>query len=308
MELLRRLRPSPTLDPGPLVSYAFPPTADHQVYVSDRARHSGLTSLRFVGPDRFVACDFNARCMYLVAFRGDSFEILDRVPTPLADGTEVQTDLLDFDGRDLLVVSNFWQGSQSLFHLRDGKIRFWKEISANGYKNCHGVRFVPGTRQYMVAYCGKNNRHVVTIDIDSGRQLKEFSCDQRPQDVCWLGEWTLVPARTGHLDSKGPSRKRMRATVYLYREDKLMDTWQGRGHLDAAVAWNGRAYMTNQYTDCVDVFSIRKGRIRLDESIRGFSFPHGLDIRADGLMATTNYGDNTVRLVQLGQTGGVRAS
>jgi DNA-binding beta-propeller fold protein YncE len=59
-------------------------------------------------------------------------------------------------------------------------------------------------------------------------------------------------------------------------------------------------YSANQYTDAVDVFGITPDeRIEQRPSIKGFSMPHGLDIRPDGLMAVTNYGDNTVRVVDL---------
>ncbi|MGH8041254.1 MAG: hypothetical protein ACREPN_04320, partial [Rudaea sp.] len=114
--------------------FRFPtPSAPHIAYVKDRPRNSGLTSLRFVGPERIVCCDFNERRMYLVELAGSAIKVVDSIPTIIQDGTSVETDLLDYDGDKLLVTSNFYQGSQSFYELRGDQLSFVSELKLNDF-------------------------------------------------------------------------------------------------------------------------------------------------------------------------------
>jgi hypothetical protein len=290
----------------------FPTTGTENIaYITDRPRSSGLTSVRFVAHDKVVCCDFAGKMMYLAKLENDSLEILDSCPTILQDGTPVKTDLLDAKN-DLLVVSNYAQGSLSFFNLRNDRLAFSHELNVNDFVNCHGVRFVPGTEDLIwVSYCGVKNKCFELVNYKTGALVHRIWRNELMQDVAFLGEYALACARTNHTTRDGRNywtrfRKgtRMYSTVFLYRmpkdiyanEPELIDTWHGIGHLDAFKEFQGRAYATNQYCDRVEVFSVKKDRIRFERSIGGYEMPHGIDIRSDGLMAVTNYMDQTLRL------------
>ncbi|HEX6834719.1 MAG TPA: hypothetical protein VF132_14365, partial [Rudaea sp.] len=290
--------------------HRFPlPAVPHLAYVKDRRRNSGLTSLRFVGGERFVCCDFNDKRMYMAEMAGAQVRIVAAIPTVIQDGTPVQTDLLDFNGDDLLVTSNFYQGSQSLYALRGDTLTFVEELKPNDFIRCHGVRFVPGYRDLLwVTYCGNENKCIAILDFRNRRVLHLLPMPEQMQDTAFLGEYALAPARTDHIRVKAPYGGAMYATVYLFRmpadlyrdPPQLIDTWRGEGHLDAMKEYGGEAYSANQYTDCVDVFGVSAdARIEHRRSLPGFSMPHGLDVRGDGLLAVTNYMDNSLRLVDL---------
>ncbi|HEX6834718.1 MAG TPA: hypothetical protein VF132_14360 [Rudaea sp.] len=283
--------------------------APHQCYIKDRARNSGLTSLRFVADDRFVCCDYNEKTMHLVELNGTRLRIIASIPTIVQDGTPVQTDLLDFNGEDLLVTSNFYQGTQSLYRLHDNGLSFVGEIKTNGFLHCHGVRFVPGYRDLLwVCYDGKMNKSIVVLDYRKKTALFTLMMPEMMQDAAFIGSYALAQGRTDHIRRDRPYPGQMYTSVFLFglppdlhtAPPTLIDTWHGRGHMDAMKEYGGQVYSANQYTDSVDIFGISPTeRIEPRGSMHGFAMPHGLDIRRDGLLAVTNYGDNTVRFLDL---------
>lgn len=284
-------------------------SAPHLCYIKDRPRNSGLTSLRFVADDRFVCCDYNEKTMRLVELAGTRLRVIASIPTIIQDGTPVQTDLLDFNGEDLLVTSNFYQGSQSLYRLHDDGLSFVEEIKPNAFIHCHGVRFVPGYNDLLwVSYDGKMNKSIVILDYRKKRVLHTMMMPEMMQDAAFVGPYALAQGRTDHIRRDRVYSGEMYTSVFLYRLPpdlharlpELIDVWHGPGHMDAIKEYDEQAYSANQYTDTIDVFGVSPAeRIEHRRSIGGFTMPHGLDIRSDGLLAVTNYGDNSVRFVNL---------
>lgn len=290
--------------------FKFPtPAPPHIAWIMDRPRNSGLTSLRFIGGERFVCCDFNEKRMYLAEFAGSGVRILDETRTVIADGTPVQTDLLDFNGDDMLVVSNFYQGTQSYFRVDGDSLAFVEEQKPNAFHHCHGVRFVPGYPDLMwVSYCAPDNKRIVIVDWRTKEPLHTLAFDEQVQDAAFVGPYVLAPARTNHITRDGKYGGAMYVTMYLLHmpqnlraaPPQLIDVWRGAGHIDAIKEFGAVAYAANQYTDAIDVFGVSAtGRIELRQSLRGFPMPHGLDVRADGLLGVTNYIDNSLRILQL---------
>ncbi len=299
---------------GAISTYQFPITKEpHLATVRDKVRNSGLTSVRFIDEDNLVCCDFNEKMTYLARVAGGELTILDSHPTTIADGTPVETDLMDLSG-DRFAVSNFYQGSVSFYRIENGKIVFEREINHNDFKNLHGVRYVPGDERYMwLTYCGVHNRCHQIIDTEDGRLVHNFETDQQCQDVAFVGDFAVVFARTNHISAgvKKPGlfskKRRMFATAYVYRmpadigtePPSLVSEWTGKGHIDACKEYQGKIYAANQYLDRVDVFSVSPaGKLSLDGFIKGMGMPHGLDVW-HGKLAVTNYDDQTLRMTRI---------
>ena len=291
-------------------NFRFPtPSPPHIAYIKDRPRNSGLTSLRFTTGNRFVCCDFNEKTMYLAQYDGVKVDIVATTRTVIADGTPVQTDLLDANAEGLLVTSNFYQGTQSFFQLKGDSLAFVAEMKLNDFIRCHGVRFVPGYDDLLwITYCGKDNKAVVIADYRRQKVLHMLKMPEQMQDTAFIGPYAIAPARTNHIKVDGPYSGEMYATVYLFampadlRRDppRLIDVWRGEGHLDAMKEYDGQAYSANQYTDAIDVFGVGANEcIEYRRALKGFWMPHGVDVRADGLLGATNYGDNSLRFVPL---------
>lgn len=295
---------------NPTRNFRFPtPSPPHVAYIKDRPRNSGLTSLRYVGGNRFVCCDFNEKTMYLAQYDGAKVEIVATTPTVILDGTPVQTDLLDVNAEGLLVTSNFYQGTQSFFRIEGDSLAFVTEMKLNDFIRCHGVRFVPGYSDLLwITYCGKDNKAVVIADFRKREIVHMLKMPEQMQDTAFIGTHAIAPARTNHIKVGGPYSGEMYATVYLFsmpddlhrNPPRLVDVWRGEGHLDAMKEFGDQAYSANQYTDAVDVFGVGANEcIEFRQSIRGFSMPHGVDIRQDGLLGVTNYGDNSLRFMSV---------
>jgi hypothetical protein len=83
-------------------------------------------------------------------------------------------------------------------------------------------------------------------------------------------------------------------------------------HPDAVVYRDGFAFINDQYNDAVHVISVKlndlpegegegegpAAQMSLYQSIGGYHLPHGVDV-AYGLLAVSNYGDNTVKIMPL---------
>lgn len=285
----------------------------HLVTIKDKTRNSGLTSVCFVDQDRVLCADFNDKRVYLASIRDGALEILDTHPTVNADSDHVQTDLMDYhDGR--FVVSNFYQGSVSIYRLEGDKICFDGELNHNDYIGLHGVRFIPGHPGLLwITYCGVKNKCHQIIDIETKEVIHHIDTDQKCQDVAFVDGRAVVFARTDHI-KEGSAKARlfskkwwMYASAYIYevpsdlRNDapKFLNKWKGKGHIDACKSHNGEIYAANQYLDRVDVFALSaKGKLSLNRTIKGMEMPHGLDLY-DGKLAVTNYGDQTLRVMEL---------
>lgn len=280
--------------------------------IKDRPRNSGLTSVRFLSKTRFVCADFNQRKIYFVELKEDGVDILSEIPTTKKGGTSVKTDLMDVNSEGLIVVSNFMEGTQSFYKIDNDKLIFVDELDMN-FKNYgnHGVRFMPNNENLLwCTYNGLNNKFVYINDYKSKKIIHKIEFDEQPQDIAFIGNYAIIPARTNHVISvrAGNYQGNMYSTIYLLRLPEnileqspvIVDKIHGEGHLDAMLEYNGKVYSANQYTDNVEIFEISKEeKIQRAGTISGFNMPHGLDIRDDGLMAVTNYLDNTMRFLQL---------
>ena len=270
--------------------------------------------MRFLDDKLLACCDFNARTIYLVKYdQASDWKILDRRPTVTHTMQPAQTDLMDALG-NIIVVTNFNEGSLSFYRIENEKIEFLKEVNPNSWVNAHGVRFIPGYPDLVwVSYCGFQNKCAQIIDWRNECVVQQIDLEEQGQDAAFLGPYILQFARTDHaykavsVDGVKLPRPKMYTTVYLYKTPEdikrgkpvLLDEWHGDGHIDAAKEYKGKVYVTNQYADTVDVFEVNRNKIFCIERLRGFEMPHGVDIRKDGLMAVTNYQDQSMRLCRI---------
>ena len=304
-----------------ITSYQFPITKEpHLATIRDKVRSSGLTSVRFITDNTLICCDFNEKKAYFAELLGNKLIIHDTVDTIVESGQSVETDLMDLSG-DTFVVTNFYQGSLSIYKIFDKKISFIKEINNNDFVGAHGVRFIPGYRDLLwVTYCGKHNKCYQIVNLENGQIIHSVPLNEQAQDVAFIDGYAVCFARTHHIikgvlkrrrSKKKPWKKtplkEMYATAYLYRMPEnlyktpptFISEWRGTGHIDATKEFNNLIYGANQYNECVDVFTIEANTIILEKSLKGFGMPHGLDINSKGLLAATNYKDQTLRTLQL---------
>ena len=269
------------------------------VYIGTRSRPGSATSVVLLSPQRLVTCQFDECKMYLMGFdwqTGRSW-LIDQCTT-MADGVPCETDLLASDGQGRLVATNLYHQNCSLYRVEGDSIRYERDVPMRCGADVHGVKFyTPGIVAMTSRYLSGG---IHFADIEDGRRL--FYLVQRDiatQDVCFLSpgraiavsttsspSMTPVPIHNGIVDlidldaDLGAAR--------IVRRRLLPDS-----HLDNVVTSGGRAYVTDQYNNTVLVLDTET--LETVDVIRGYDFPHGVDA-AHGLLAVSNYGNNTIDL------------
>jgi hypothetical protein len=280
------------------------------MFVATRPRLATATSVRLLDTERLVVCSLVGQRMYLMRYDlgSSSFEIEDSVPTRV-DDDNVFTDLLAFDGTDLLATSNCYSTSASLYRITGNRLSYVKTVpvrdGACGF--CHGVCFVPTAPDTLCLTMTQGNCNVYFVSMTTSEVLYQFGDnDWKPHDACFVDDHRMIVVYL-----KGSPRKRMRAPyeakaalisidVPGKSHQVLNELELGEAHVDCCRVAHGRLYLNNQTRDAVTVCRLEGAEIAFEREIPGFDFPHGLDVlSASQLLAVTNYGNNTVVLSRL---------
>ena len=285
----------------------------HLTTVKDKVRNSGLTSVRWVNKNKCIAADFAAKKLRLIEIK-NGYELIFETDTIIADGTAVETDLMDYrDG--LVILTNFYQGSLSMYRLDGQKLVFLRELVFEKIARLHGVRFVPDHKDLVwVTFCDVNYKRHQVVNYQTGEIIHNLDLPEQAQDVAFINDkYAVIFARTNHITRGRVGIRfwklfqKMYATAFVYQIPNnlytsapiLISSWKGKGHIDAVKEFGELIYAANQYNSTVDVFALDGDSLRLVKVIDGFEMPHGLDIDSKGNMIVTNYADNTLRILQL---------
>ena len=117
-----------------------------QYFVGDRKRLASCTAVCFANEDRLLAASLSGLCIYLLRYdmATGQFDRLDEIETRYGDTVAI-VDLMDFDGRETVVVSNLREKAASLYRLANDRLTFEQTLPINdpGRGITHGVKFVP---------------------------------------------------------------------------------------------------------------------------------------------------------------------
>jgi len=241
--------------------------------------------------------------------RRGSHRVIDRVPT-LCAGSPVCTDLLDFDGDDLLATSNCENSSVSFYRIADNRLRHESDLHIDGqYRGfCHGVAFVPGSDLVCAAIQSgarcfqlwSRSKNIIIAQVTDS--------DWSPKDAVFIQPNTMLAlySQSAKL-SEGTAVRRSKLALIEFSEDflthrKLSEWHPDTGQLDSVAHSAGMVFLADQGQDQVHRFRLEDDLRKID-SLTGFDFPHGIDYdAANGRLAVTNYGSNTVELREFGAT------
>jgi hypothetical protein len=277
----------------------------HPAYwVDGRQRLATCTSVRVIGEHRLVCASLVGQALYLVEFDAShGHRVLDRIDTICGD-TAVCTDLLDFDGNDLVATSNCEDSSVSFYRIDGDRLRHLSDLRIDGAHRgfCHGVTFVPGT-------------DLVSVAIQSGAesfQLWSRSSGAHVASVAdpgWMPKDSAFVAGNRMLALYSQTAKPQSGTVIRcsklaliefsadYQTPRKTAEWfPDTGHLDCISQAAGDVFVSDQGRNQVHRFHF-DGELRPIESLDGFNFPHGVHYDAPrGRVAVSNYGSNSVEL------------
>jgi hypothetical protein len=281
-------------------------------FVGTRARLSCATSVRFLDATRLVVCHMFGQRMYLIRIDPDTktYAVEDRIVTEFR-GRGTPTDLMDFDGRDRLVTSNFFARSVSLYRVTGSTLQHERDVTIEhpGLGDCHGVQFVPGVDDLVCVTCTSGDCGVHIVSLESGDVRLSFNDPGwRAKDVCFLGgsrALVLYARNTVGMSAVGGTPSKVAVvTVDLETQTHAVvaETLLPDAHVDSVRAAGGRLYINNQMNDTVMEGRLMDDRLVIERSLRGYHFPHGLDISPEGWLAVANYGDNSIRIRPLTPT------
>lgn len=273
-------------------------------FLGDNDRLATATSCVWVAPDRLVAAHLagQAMALYAVDFAAGRAEELHRIDTTHM-GQPACTDLMDFDGRDHLLVSNFDQGTASSYRLAEDRLIHELDFPLMGKGfHCHGARFF---RDGMSCITTEQTPFFVCAN-DTGRPIARFDLGLHLKDLLFLpGDRAIGAFALGapHPSVSSPYCSGLvlfkinlgagRASI-LDRIDIFPCAFDAIVHDPVS----DRLLITDQFGNRVVVASLRAGRLQVEGQINGYDFPHGIDI-AHGVLAVTNYGNSEVWLSQM---------
>jgi aryl-alcohol dehydrogenase-like predicted oxidoreductase len=282
------------------------------LFVGSRQRLASATAVRVLDEQRLVCTNLVGKRMYLVDYNLDSgaYAVKTVVPTTY-EGREVETDLIDFDGRDAIVTSNCDERSMSLYRLEGDAIHHVKDLPIRDENAgfCHGVKFVPGRSDVVCAACIGNGRYVFFVSTGTGEVLYKFNNgDWIPRDACFVSHDRVVVAYSRGYPGGAPddpNEREARASLFSIdlddRSHELLSEAELPGcQAESCIHHDGKVYVTDQLCDAVIVCEVHGDRIEPTLEIPGYDFPHGVDFLPErNLLAVTNYGSNTIVLRQL---------
>ena len=277
-------------------------------YAKNRARFAHVTGVKLIDQHTLVCSTLLGQRMYLVHFdqRSGRNRIECEIHTRNRQG-DVSTDLLDWDGGSRLLTSDCEAKSVSLYRLDGGRLAYEDTVSIDGPGAgfCHGVKFVPGMADIVCATTTTGDRYTYFLSLTTRRPVYRLGLGGwLPKDVAFIDARRLVicamnqyigPSPGGMIDGK----IMLVELDGAWRSHKVIDEIPLAGVvLEGAHVSGNIAYFADQSADKIHTCRIDGDRLRPGETLEGFSFPHGVDVRGD-LLAVANYGPSTVTLRKL---------
>lgn len=268
-------------------------------FVGDRDRLATMTSVCFIDECRIVATHLVGETMHSIEYNLEQkrYRLIDAIETSYNNRATI-TDLIDYDGENKILTSNFDDRSGSLYSLEGSKLRYIKDLPLpNTAGNCHGARFYNSD----IACLTTNHNDIYFIDIKTCSIISKLEMPFHIKDVCFIDSTKMIACFT----LKSPTAQKMPtyASGLLYfsfdvanSSYSVIDRWFLRPCAFDALCFDrnsGKLYITDQWGDRVIVIELRDDRIAIIGEYGGFSFPHGVDVR-EGKLAVTNYGSSSI--------------
>lgn len=273
-------------------------------FVGDRTRLATMTSVAFSSSNVMVVAHLVGEKLLVldVDYASESFTCLDSQATTFS-GEPTITDLLDYDGKNRLLTSNFDAGSGTLYSLVNNRLQHLKDISLpEGSGNCHGARFYDRD----IICLSTNRNYMFFVEIDSGQMFAQLKLPYHIKDFVVISENHIVAC----FAVKSPDSEvkptyasgLLNLQVDLKKSDfRILHQWFFRPAAFDAICRDqesGRFYITDQFGDRLLVVALQEDKFSILGELDGFDFPHGVDV-GQNLLAVTNYGDSSVDILSL---------
>lgn len=272
------------------------------VYVGERSRPSSVTSVVLLDPNTLACCHFDGCKIFIFRFdlEKGTYYLLDFIDTTFSQ-EKCQTDLIASDGRGNLIVTNAHKQTCSLYRYENEKISHAKDLQTNVGNFTHGIKFYSSN---IIAVTSRyNSGGVFFIDYVKDELIYHLRIPNvSVQDVCFFSQNRAAIVMTNGSPAYGPKIPYPSALLLIdlkieggapnVIKQRVLDN----SHLDCIVEYKNQLYFTDQYNNKVIICEPES--LKSTNEMHGYSFPHGLDVN-HGIIAVTNYGNNTVELRRL---------
>lgn len=276
-------------------------------YVGGNARLATLTGVCFSSANHLITAHLVGECLHSIEIDFD--EKKSRVVSTIEssfEGANTIVDLIEFDGSNRIIASNFDACSSTLYELSDNKIKHIKDIKLpDGKGNCHGASFF----DEEVICLSTNKNYLFFINICTNEILAEFKLPYHIKDISTYrpGELLLCFSIASPSREIKPTYGSGLYYVSVNIEKNKLSIidkhyfWPAAFDAICRDKVTNVFYVTDQYGCRVISFNLQKGKIAILGEYRGFDFPHGIDIN-QSILAVTNYGNSSLDLLDIENT------
>jgi hypothetical protein len=289
-----------------------------EIYLNYKKRLATSSGIQFIDSNHFVVCSMAGQKLYLYKIDENNIILLDSIDATY-NGNLVMVDLISLRN-NLVIGSNFKEGTQTLYKIDNNEIKHYKDIpDINLSKNfCHGVKFYNDN-----IICATNNKifGINFIDINSDKLLFTIflkNPEDNPKDIEFINKtnsnkmFIITTTSKIYLNNLKNKKKQLfqnnNVGKILYcdidinnKYYNILDEFElNKTHLDSLVYYKNLIFVNNQITGAIDVLYLQNEKIHFFRELSGYSFPHGVDIEPNNnLLGVSNYGTNSVNIINL---------
>jgi len=267
-------------------------SSDVFLYCGGSKRKATATDVIFINPNLILVSSLLGRKIYLIDITDNQFNIIDEIEF---DG---YVDLMDYKDGILCTANAKYKklkSSYSIFKIENNKIIHIKTTDIEIDVRLHGVLFIDESNIIL----GSNDeRHsgLYFVNLKNEKIYNTIKMKLRIKDICFYKDFLLV---VGSETSPSGTKVDVTKSV-LYQYDfktlKLINTLEIKGQADAFCMNGDDGFITLQCEHSVAHFKFENEKPILIKYIKGFDFPHGIDINYDKV-CVTNYGTNSVDIL-----------
>lgn len=281
-----------------------------QFYAGPQVRLATATDVVFLPNRRLLVSHLAGQTLHLVQRRrfSDEYRVLDTIITQAA-GQPTINDLLSYNGKGVVAVSNCRVPSVSLYRVGRSSLTFLREIEIAQKKPgfCHGVEFTPDGRHICIVNSGGSCR-VRIHEVESGDEVFTFEIDGwRPKDATYLdNDHVILPLCDGSPTSEAGEQYNSRIAVVRLdlpnRRYQIVAYSDIVGaHVDGVFHHDGEVAVADQTNDLVRFYKVDRRSIEEVSTVSGIDFPHGVCFDRHQV-GVTSYGDSSLNIFPRGTT------
>ena len=273
-----------------------------QVFVGDKPRLSTVTSVIFLSPNLIVCSHFNGCKMFVIRFDlpSNTFDVVQELDTTYG-GQKCETDLLASDDCGNIVSTNFFKNTCTHYEYKDGRVRFIRDLGYNAGNRVHGLKFI--NKDNIAVTSRHDHSGIHFFDFNSGEMKAVYKTEEISiQDIALTADDTMVMISGAGTPLIRPKQiYSSRASLIRFDIEKniftrIKDCDFPSAHFDNVISYENVLYITDQYNN--KVIKLAPNDLQYLGELGGYNFPHGIDVRY-GLIAVTNYGNNTISIKPL---------